>query len=243
MEVWKLAPTPDAARKLRPSRVAKVLKQHRIRRIDAPEVLRRLRVRSIPVAPGTTQAMRVHIESLGERLAVVRNQLRDISRELDRLIRAWEKRCESTPGPQGPCRDVAILASLPGVGRIVLATLLSEAFDARRRDYAALRCLCGVAPVTRSSGKYTRVVRRQAVHPRLREAAYHWSAWPRNTTPSAEPSTLPCGSAATAMPGPCGPLPIACWRWPAPCCETRRTMRIMRDSAGLLDPDLDRGTL
>ena len=176
MPVWKLAPTPDAARKLRPSRVAKVLKQHRIRRIDAPEVLRRLRVRSIPVAPGTTQAMRVHIESLGERLAVVRNQLRDISRELDRLIRAWEKRCESTPGPQGPSRDVAILASLPGVGRIVLATLLSEAFDAiRRRDYAALRCLCGVAPVTRSSGKYTRVVRRQAVHPRLREAAYHWS--------------------------------------------------------------------
>ena len=100
MEVWKLAPTPDAARKLRPSRVAKVLKQHRIRRIDAPEVLRRLRVRSIPVAPGTTQAMRVHIESLGERLAVVRNQLRDISRELDRLIRAWEKRCESTPAPR-----------------------------------------------------------------------------------------------------------------------------------------------
>ena len=147
MAVWKLAPTPDAARKLRPSRVAKVLKHHRIRRIDAPEVLRRLRVRSIPVAPGTTQAIVAHIESLGAHLALVQSQLRDISRELDRLIRAWEKRCESTPGPQGPCRDVAILASLPGVGRIVLATLLSEAFDPlRRRDYAALRCLCGVAP-------------------------------------------------------------------------------------------------
>ena len=176
MEVWKLAPTPDAAQKLRPSRVAKVLKKHRIRRIDAPEVLRRLRVRSIPVAPGTTQAIVAHIESLGAQLALVQSQLRDLSRELDRLIRAWEKRCESTPGPQGPSRDVAILASLPGVGRIVLATLLSEAFDPlRRRDYAALRCLCGVAPVTQRSGKYTRVVRRQAVHPRLREAAYHWS--------------------------------------------------------------------
>jgi transposase len=176
MAVWKLAPTPDAARKLRPSRVAKVLKHHRIRRIDAPEVLRRLRVRSIPVAPGTTQAIVAHIESLGAHLALVQSQLRDISRELDRLIRAWEKRCESTPGPQGPSRDVAILASLPGVGRIVLATLLSEAFDPlRRRDYAALRCLCGVAPVTRSSGKYTLVVRRRAVHPRLREATYHWA--------------------------------------------------------------------
>ena len=29
--------------------------------------------------------------------------------------------------------------------------------------------------MTRSSGKHTRVVRRQAVHPRLREAVYHWS--------------------------------------------------------------------
>ncbi|WP_265518714.1 transposase [Nitratireductor luteus] len=47
-----------------------------------------------------------------------------------------------------------ILASLPGVGRIVLATLLAEAFDAlQRRDYAALRSLAGVAPVTKRSGK------------------------------------------------------------------------------------------
>ena len=62
-------------------------------------------------------------------------------------------------------------------------------------------------------------------------------AWPRNTTPPARPSTPPCGSAATAMPGPCDPSLIACWRWPAPCCETRPcTMRIMRGSAVLLDP-------
>ena len=58
------------------ARVAKVLKKHRIRRIDAPEVLRRLRVCSFPVAPGTTQAVVAHIESLGERLALVQSQLR-----------------------------------------------------------------------------------------------------------------------------------------------------------------------
>jgi len=40
--------------------------------------------------------------------------------------------------------------SSAGVGRIVLATLLAEAFDAlQRRDYAALRSLTGVAPVTK----------------------------------------------------------------------------------------------
>ena len=176
MEVWKLAPTPEEARKLRPSRVAKVLKQHRIRRIDAREVLRLLRVESIPLAVGTTRAAVAHVASLAERLALVQRQLRDARREIDRLIRALDQRWKSEPGSAGPSRDVAILASLPGVGRIVLATLLSEAYDpVRRRDYGALRCLCGVAPVTRRSGKHTRVVRRQAVHPRLREAAYHWS--------------------------------------------------------------------
>ncbi|WP_164852588.1 transposase [Sinorhizobium meliloti] len=47
-----------------------------------------------------------------------------------------------------------ILASLPGTGRIVLAALLAEAFHAlQRRDYAALRTLTGVAPVTKRSGQ------------------------------------------------------------------------------------------
>ena len=39
----------------------------------------------------------------------------------------------------------------------------------------ALRCLCGVAPVTRSSGKSLIVTRRLAAHDRLRDAAYHWA--------------------------------------------------------------------
>ncbi|MGE3919143.1 MAG: transposase [Hyphomicrobiaceae bacterium] len=69
-----------------------------------------------------------------------------------------------------------ILNSLPGVGRITLATLLAEAWDAlHRRDYAALRALCVVAPVTKRSGKSRVVVRRHACHPRLGNAVYHWA--------------------------------------------------------------------
>ena len=69
-----------------------------------------------------------------------------------------------------------ILSSLPGVGRIVLATLLAEAYQPlQRRDYQALRCLCGVAPVTRRSGKSKIVVRRLAAHHRLQDALYHWA--------------------------------------------------------------------
>lgn len=82
---------------------------------------------------------------------------------------------EAEPG-QRKQHDVEILASLPGVGRIVLATLLAEAFDAlQRRDYAALRSLAGVAPVTKRSGKSRIVVRRQACHDRLANAMYHWA--------------------------------------------------------------------
>ncbi|WP_373414144.1 transposase [Ensifer aridi] len=60
--------------------------------------------------------------------------------------------------------------------KVVLATLLAEAFDAlQRRDYAALRSLTGVAPVTKRSGKSCIVVRRQACHDRLANAMYHWA--------------------------------------------------------------------
>ena len=71
--------------------------------------------------------------------------------------------------------DAAILLSVPGIGTEVLATLLADGSDAvGRRDYDALRCLCGVAPVTRS-GKSLIVTRRRAAHNRLRDAAYHWA--------------------------------------------------------------------
>ena len=47
-----------------------------------------------------------------------------------------------------------ILKSMPGIGRINLAALLSEGSGPlSRRDYPALRTLCGAAPVTRRSGK------------------------------------------------------------------------------------------
>ncbi len=72
--------------------------------------------------------------------------------------------------------DATILRSLPGVGRIVLATLLAEAHHAiQSRDYHALRNLCGVAPVTKRSGKACRVEMRKACSKRLRDAVYHWA--------------------------------------------------------------------
>lgn len=56
--------------------------------------------------------------------------------------------------------DIEILRSVPGVGPVVLTTLIAEA---RRRDLKALRCLGGVAPVTKQSGKTKLVIKRRAV--------------------------------------------------------------------------------
>src|ERR1044072_210153 len=44
-----------------------------------------------------------------------------------------------------------------------------------RRDYAALRTLSGVAPVTKRSGKSCIVVMRYAAQVRLRNAVFHWA--------------------------------------------------------------------
>ncbi len=58
----------------------------------------------------------------------------------------------------------------------MLANLFGEAgVVIRHRDYAALRCLAGIAPVTQRSGKSCRVQRRRAANPRLVDSMYHWA--------------------------------------------------------------------
>ena len=80
-------------------------------------------------------------------------------RQLDKLCGLLAEPLPSEGGEIAPeqeqvQRTVAILQSLPGVGRIVLAVLLAEASGVlQRADYAILRILCGVAPVTRCSGE------------------------------------------------------------------------------------------
>ena len=185
LALWRSLPTPAAAQRVRETTLAKLLKQHRIRRIDATTLRGRLRVPAVQVAPGAAEAAAAHVRLVAERLVLVNRQRVHARGQLDRLVRQFAEAApvdtpkasaEAEPRlPEEP-PDAAILMSLPGIGTVVLATLLAEASDAlRRRDYHALRCLCGVAPVTRRSGKSLIVVRRLAAHDRLRDAAYHWA--------------------------------------------------------------------
>ena len=175
LELRTLAPTPAKARRLRKSTIEQLLKQHRIRRIDAETVLRTLREPAIRVADGVAEAASVHLRSLIARLRLVTRELREAERQLDRICTAIGE----TDAAAEDClrrQDVMILKSMPGIGRLNLAALLSEGSGPlSRRDYPALRTLCGAAPVTKRSGKSCIVTMRYAAHVRLRQAVYHWA--------------------------------------------------------------------
>jgi len=177
LDVLALAPTPSAARRLTERKVTKILAAHRIRRITPASILNLLQVAAVTVASGTEQAATAHIAAVAERLRLVNRQLKEVARRLERLIANLPAVEPGEPeGQLSEQRDAVILRSFPGVGRTVLATLLAEANQAlHARDYHALRTLCGVAPVTKRSGKSIRVERRQACSHRLREALYHWA--------------------------------------------------------------------
>lgn len=177
--LWALladAPDPAGWAKLPRRRIAAALRAHRIRRISADDVLHALRPPRLTVAPGVTDAVATRIAALVPQLQLVHEQRTTAERRIDRLL----ERLATVPGIESEPRehrDVEILQSLPGVGRMVAATMLTEATGPlAERDYATLRAHTGAAPVTKRSGKRAWSVHmRYACKARLRDAMYHWS--------------------------------------------------------------------
>jgi transposase len=173
--LWDLierAPLPAQGAKLKERSVEKILRDHRIRRVSAAEVVESLRAPSLPVAPGAAEAARDHVVMLLPRIRLTQEQLDRVEVALRRLL----DEMEATEGEMGGHRDVEITRSWPGQGVIVAATMLAEASRPLGcRDYHWLRALCGVAPVTRQSGKSRQVIMRQACNERLRTAVHWWA--------------------------------------------------------------------
>lgn len=175
--VWDLfqaAPLPLQATKLTTTALQRILNRHRIRRLDASAVKSVLAATPLSVAPGAAEAASEHALLLLPRLRLLQQQRAAIAKKLEALLEQLAAPNQS--GETVEHRDAEVLLSLPGVGRQVAATMLSEASQAiAERDYHGLRCYTGVAPVTRESGKKRVVLMRQGCNERLRNALYHWS--------------------------------------------------------------------
>ena len=172
--IWALldlAPTPAKAGKLTLKRIEKLLGQCKIRRITAAEVVGVLHGPTFSLSAGTVEAASEHVLILLPHLRLLHQQRSALAARIEHVLDELSVTGES----QRPS-DVQVLLSLPGVGRIVTATLLAEASQLiTERDYPALRAHAGVAPITRQSGKRSVVLMRYSCNLRLRNALYHWS--------------------------------------------------------------------
>jgi transposase len=174
--VLRETPHPDAWAQLPRRRITSALRAHRIRRLTADDVVTVLRHPRLTVAPGVPDAVAIRIGALIPQLVVVHEQRTTAERQIDRLLEQLAG-AATAEGERREHRDVEFLRSLPGVGRMVTATMLTEAAGPLAdRDYLTLRTYTGAAPVTKRSGKRAFLVHmRYACKRRLRQALYHWS--------------------------------------------------------------------
>jgi len=176
LALWELIPTPAKAKRINELKIADLLLKRRVRSKNASEILAKLREEPLTVAPGSTEAAVAHITSILPRLRLLNELIKTAETKLDELIELLQSEKEK----KNEQSDATILLSWPGIGRIVIATLLAEASQPlAARDYQSLRSLCGVAPVTKATGKRSgpraTVVMRRACSVRLRDAVYYWA--------------------------------------------------------------------
>ena len=158
---------------LTPKVIQDLVSKHRIRRVQPEQILETLKQSPLRVAPATTEATSAHLKLLLHQLLLVRQHRRDS----DQLLEKWFEQQRSTDEPY---TDAAILASFPGVGAFVLASVLSYAHDpVRLRNLEAFRSLSGIAPVTQKSGKRgqkkPKILMRRARSLPLNNALHHWA--------------------------------------------------------------------
>ena len=178
--LWALlerAPSPGQARRLRRATIGALLRKHQIRRLTADQVYKALQQPPVYLAPGVGEATTYQISAALSIIRTLYLRRQQSERHLQTLLARLtaEPAAEASDEEHQQHRDAVILLSLPGVGTRIGATMLGEAARAlATRDYHRLRSVCGVAPVTRQSGRQRRVVMRRAVNKRLRNATHHW---------------------------------------------------------------------
>jgi transposase len=170
-------PTPDAASRLGPKRMAAFCAQHAYSgRRSADELLQRLRqAPSVNVGELEMDAKGELATALARTLGTLVEQIRLLTGRIEHHVAASE--------------DGRILMSFPRAGRICAAQILAELGSVRERFESDehLAAEAGVAPVTYASGKSKAVTFRWACNHRLRAAltcladnSRHANAWAAN---------------------------------------------------------------
>ncbi len=169
--LWALidkAPSPSQGAKLSRASIGAVLKRHRIRRLTTEDVQTVLRKDVLSLRPVYIESHMARVLVLTAKLKLAQTQIDKIEKEIKTELAERVQSEEKTKR-----RDLTVLLSLPGFGPLTTATALGESGDAfERRDYNALRSICGAAPITKQSGGSRFVVMRQFCQPRLRVALH-----------------------------------------------------------------------
>lgn len=156
-------PTPDAARRVGPERMARFCRRHGYSgRTDPGALVQRMRPHLLNAAPGTATGKQVAALAMADQLELFNRQVRSYDTLLADAVAAH---------PDGP-----LFLSFPGIGPTIAATFIGEMGDDRARypNAGAMLAETGLAPVTRASGRTHQVRFRYAANKRMRHAIDWW---------------------------------------------------------------------
>ncbi len=170
------APTPEAAARLTPARLRRLLaKAGRQRRLDRD--IDRLRA----TFTDTYLRQPPQVENaMGIQLSALLRQFDAACAAADDLAEAAIAHFEHHP-------DAQIITSFPGLGNLAGARVLAEIGDDRDRfaDARGLKAFAGSAPITRASGKKTVVLHRHIKNRRLAVVGAIWALGSLRASPGA----------------------------------------------------------
>ena len=156
--------TPAAAGRVGPGRMQAFLDRHGYTgRVPAELLVERLRTHLLGATPGSVEGHRFSALAQVDQLELLNRQLKTFDARIAEVFALHP--------------DAHIFASFPAAGPVISAALLAEIGEDRTRfpTVGVLLAEAGLAPVTLSSGKVTRVRFRRACNSRLRDTFNWWA--------------------------------------------------------------------